>query len=63
MAHAKKTKMIILYAMLEQVESKLEQLQNIMIGFKFFEFILIFYLIIRNGILDIKSNSTNLFNP
>jgi hypothetical protein len=49
--------------MLEQVESKLEQLQKLMIGFKFFEFILIFYLIIRNGIIDTKSNSTNLFNP
>ena len=55
--------MLVLYAALEQVESRMEQLPLLMSTLRFYEFLLLNFLIIRNDIVNPEYNVTNVLNP
>lgn len=58
-----KSRMIFLYSLIEQVESKLEELPTILFIVRFYEFLFLIYLILRNSIISPVYNSTGIFNP
>lgn len=58
-----KSRIVVLYSLVEQVESKLEEIPSIMFMVRFYEFLLLLYLILRNSIVNPEYNSTAILNP